>query len=114
MKNISALTLLISMAFGITSPAWAEEGHRSPDHKKPNFDLVFAEMQLSDEQQNELKGLLKDHHEDRRALGREAGREAHEALRDQHQLDLANFLTPEQLALFQEFRSQNRPPRRSK
>ncbi len=74
---------------------------------KPDHTEMFEHLQLTDEQQTEVSQLMQKHHEERRS----ASREAHEGMREQHQAEMAELLTPEQMETFESLLEERRPHR---
>lgn len=87
-------------------------------HKGPDFNVISAQLQLTDEQTSQLKATLRSHHESRR--------QAHSSLKQKHHgekretreshkqaldAELTEFLSEDQITDLHEILEKNRPPR---
>lgn len=91
--------------------------HGLGDGLRAGLDDLVAELELTDEQESQLRAALEAHHEAMRTfheenmdsgLDREAIRERAQELRDELRTELENILEPEQLAQMDELREQHR------
>jgi len=110
--NTSFRTLALLMVVLVTSASSLAADHRSKGDKppKPDFSSLFEQLQLDDEKRQALSALMSKHHQERRAAHKQSGMN----LREQHQIELGSLLNQEQLAIFEDFVQQHKPPRRKK
>jgi len=87
-------------------------------HRGPDFDAISTQLQLTEEQSEALKTLLKSHHESRmqkRQSQQQTRQGEHQAKRESHKqaldAELSDFLDEEQITDLHEILQKNRPPR---
>ncbi len=95
--------LILALALSSAS-LFAEERQGKPP--KPDLSELYAQLQLSDEQQSEFSQILKKHHQQRRGANKD--------LRKQHRSEIAGVLNEEQMEIFKNFMKAHRPPRHKK
>ncbi len=87
-------------------------------HQGPDFDAISTQLQLTGDQTEQLKTLLKSHHESRmqeRQSQQQKRQGEHQAKRESHKqaldAELSVFLNKEQITDLHEILQKNRPPR---
>jgi len=114
MKTFNTLfrTLALLIVVLVTSASSLAADHHSKGEKppKPDFSPLFEQLQLDDNKHQALSALMSKHHQERRAAHKQSGMN----LREKHQTELGSLLNQEQLAIFEDFMQQHKPPRRKK
>ncbi|GEM_PF-1737549 len=108
--SFRTMALLIIVVASSASSLAEDHHHKGDKPPKPDFSSLFEQLQLNDEKRQALSALMSKHHQERRA----AHKQSEKNFRDQHQTELGNLLSDEQLAIFGEFMQQHKPPRRKK
>jgi hypothetical protein len=117
-----AIVMLFAILVSISGMLAAANSYGNADqskkHKRPDFEAISTQLQLTEEQTEQLKTLLKSHHENRmqerqsqqqkRQGELQAKRESHKQALDN---ELSAFLNDEQITDLHEALQKNRPPR---
>ncbi len=87
-------------------------------HRGPDFETISTQLQLTEGQTEQLKTLLKSHHESRvqeRQSQQQKRQGEHQAKRESHKqalnAELSEFLNDEQIIDLHDILQKNRPPR---
>ena len=110
--NASFRTLALLIFVLAASASSMAEDHRGKGGKppKPDFSPLFEQLELNDEKRQALSALMSKHHQERRA----AHQQSDNGLREQHQAELGDLLSDEQVVIFKAFMQQHKPPRHKK
>ncbi len=104
------LILGIAVMMVMVTAAIAQRGaHANSDVRIQQTVDAFSEKHpLTDMQKADMKKVMNMYHEKRKALGREAGKDQHKALRMEKTANLQHILGDDLYAAFREFRKEQR------
>lgn len=104
-----SMGLMLALASSLASAENQNKNHSNERHHEkrrgPNFEAISTELLLSSEEIDQLKLILKSHHQNHRS--------SHRALREQHKEsldnDLATLLSKDQIIQLHTILKKNRP-----
>ena len=121
-----AIVILLAILVSISGMLAAANSYGNADqhhsmgktHRGPDFEAISAQLQLTEDQTEQLKTLLKSHHESRmkeRQTQQRKRQGEHQVKRELHKkaldAELSDFLNEEQITDLHEILQKNRPSR---
>lgn len=107
MKKLMIVAALLFSTAVVFAQEQVRENHQSPDklNKEQRFEKMVTALELTPEQQVEVKRVMKESHEKRKELRekypeKKTGKEEKQAAKQAHMKQMQAILTPEQFAKY--------------